>query len=298
MDEALARAESLWQSGEAARLVAAERRWKEQSKDAMEQASAHAQRAETAQSKLHAQDEALKARTVDYQRSRDECAALRDALAQKENELAQARWTLIQTRERKAATEQPPPPPPSGRSEEIWSAGTLEKLNRPIGVPRDRLFDPHNTLGEPEPEVEEAPRRSMGRDLIVVAILAVIVVAGALRFAPDSWWAAIMPASSQSSSQPLKSQAAPAAQPAATPSLPQATIVRSANLRSSPSKTADAVTTLTKGTKVSVVDHKGNWVQIRTDAADVKHKGFEGWVFNTFLSETTSPKDHPATKSP
>jgi hypothetical protein len=55
---------------------------------------------------------------------------------------------------------------------------------------------------------------------------------------------------------------------------------------------------LAKGTKVSVVDHKGNWVQIRTDAADTKHKGFEGWVFNTFLSETALPKDHPATKSP
>ena len=297
MDEALARAESLWQSGEAARLVAAERRWKEQSKDAMEQASAHAQRAETAQSKLHAQDEALKARTLDYQRSRDECAALRDALAQKENELAQARWTLIQTRERKAAAEQPPPPP-SGRSEEIWSAETLGKLNRPIGVPRDRLFDPHNTLGEPEPEIEEAPRRNMGRDLIVVAILAVVVVVGGLRFAPDSWWATIMPASNQSQSQSSKSQAAPAVQPAATPSLPQAMIVRSANLRSGPSKTADAVTTLAKGAKVSVVDHKGNWVQIRTDALDAKHKGFEGWVFNTYLSETTLPKDHPATKSP
>ncbi len=39
MDQALARAESLWQSGEAARLVAAEKRWKEQSRAAMEQAS-------------------------------------------------------------------------------------------------------------------------------------------------------------------------------------------------------------------------------------------------------------------
>jgi len=297
MDEALARAESLWQSNEAARLVAAEKRWKEQSKDAMEQASAHAQRAETAHSKLHAQDEALKARTVDYQRSRDECAALRDALAQKENELAQVRWTLIQTRERKAAGAEEPPPPPA-RSEEIWSAETLEKLNRPVGVPRGRLFDPHNTLGEPEPEVEEAPRRSMGRDLVVVAILAIAVVAGGLRFAPDSWWAAIMPASSQSPTQPSKSPAAPAVQPAATPSLLQTTIARSANLRSAPSKTADAVTTLAKGTKVSVVDRHGNWVQIRTDAPDAKHKGFEGWVFNTYLSDTTPPKAHLPTKSP
>ncbi len=138
----------------------------------------------------------------------------------------------------------------------------------------------------------------MGRDLVVVVILAVAVVAGGLRFAPDSWWAAIMPTSTQSQNEPSKSQAAPTAQPAATPSPPQATIVRSANLRSGPSKTADAVTTLPKGTKDVIVDHHGNWVQIRTDAPDAKHKGSEGWVFNTFLSETTSPKDHPATKSP
>jgi len=297
MDEALARAESLWQSNEAARLVAAEKRWREQSKDAMDQAAIHAQRAEAAQTKLHAQDEALKARTVDYQRSRDECAALRDALAQKENELAQARWTLIQTRERKAAGAESPPPPPA-RSEQIWSAETLEKLSKPIGVPRDRLFDPHNTLGEPEPEVEEAPPRRMGRDLVVVVILAIAVVAGGLRFAPESWWAAIMPASSQGENQPSKSQAVPTGQPTATPSPPQTTIARSANLRSSPSKTADAVTTLPKGAKVVVVDHRGNWVQIRSIAEDAKHKRFRGWVFNTYLSDTTSPKGHPGTKSP
>src|SRR3569832_2215788 len=297
MDEALARAESLWQSNEAARLVAAEKRWREQSKDAMDQAAIHAQRAEAAQTKLHAQDEALKARPVDYPRSRDECAALRDALAQKENELAQARWTLIQTRERKAAGAESPPPPPA-RSEQIWSAEALEKLSKPIGVPRDRLFDPHNTLGEPEPEVEEAPPRRTGRDLVVVVILAIAVVAGGLRFAPESWWAAIMPASSQGENQPSKSQAVPTGQPTATPSPPQTTIARSANLRSSPSKTADAVTTLPKGAKVVVVDHRGNWVQIRSIAEDAKHKRFRGWVFNTYLSDTTSPKGHPVTKSP
>jgi len=296
MDEALARAESLWQSNEAARLVAAEKRWKEQSKDAMEQAATHAQRAEAAQTKLHAQDEALKARTVDYQRSRDECAALRDALAQKESELVQARWTLIQTRERKAADAEPPQPPP-GSSEQIWSAETLEKLNRPIGVPRERLFDPHNTLGEPELEVEEAAPRRMGRDLAVVVILAVAVVAGGLRFAPDSWWAAITPASTQSQNQPWKSQAATAAQQAATPSLTQATIARSTNLRSGPSKTADAVTTLPKGANVVVVDRHGNWVQVRSVAPDAKHKAFMGWVFNTYLNDTASPKNDRPTKS-
>src|SRR6185312_10819756 len=96
----------------------------------------------------------------------------------------------------------------------------------PIGVPRERLFDPHNTLGEPEPEVEEAAPRRMGRDLAVVVILAVAVVAGGLRFAPDSWWGAITPASTRSQNQPSKSQAATAAQPAATPSLLQVTIAR------------------------------------------------------------------------
>jgi hypothetical protein len=297
-EEAIARAESLWQANEAARLIAAEQRWKEQSRDAMEQAAAHSQRAEAALTKLHSQEEAQRSRNLDYQRSRDECAALRDALAQREKELAEARWTLIQTRERKFGDVEPTA---AQREEPIWSAETLQKLNRPIGVPKHRLFDPDSALAESAPEIEEKPARHIGRDLFIVMILAVLVVGGAIRFAPDSWWAAIMPAATQDPLEPPKPHAAvPKTQPAEPPAPPETTVIRSANVRSGPSKTADAVGTLAKGTRVVVVEHHGNWVHVQGTAQDGKHKVLDGWVFNTFLGDTTgtASKDPSPPKSP
>jgi hypothetical protein len=146
--------------------------------------------------------------------------------------------------------------------------------------------------------VEEAPPRRVGRDLVVVMILAVIVVAGGIRFAPDSWWAAIMPASTQGQSAPAKPQAAPVAQSAAVAAPAETVVIRSANLRSGPSKTADAVATLPKGAKVVVIERHGNWVHVRSDAADARHKSLEGWVFNTYLDDTSSAREPAATKSP
>jgi hypothetical protein len=297
-EEAVARAESIWQANEAARLIAAEQRWKEQSRDAMEQAAAHAQRAEAAMTKLHSQEEVHRNRNVDHQRMRDECVALRDALAQREKELAEARWTLIQTRERKFGDAEPVP---AQREEPIWSAETLEKLNKPIGVPKHRLFEPESALYEPPAEVAEKPARHIGRDLFIVMILAVLAVAGAVRYAPASWWAAVLPASTQDQPEaPKPRAAAPAPQPAEAAAPPATAVIRSANLRSGPAKTADAVGTLAKGTKVVVIDHHGNWVHVRSMEEDSNHKALEGWVFNTFLGEpgAAAAKDTSPARSP
>jgi hypothetical protein len=298
-DEALARAESLWQANESGRLLAAEQRWKEQSRDAMEQAAVHAQRAEAALTKLHAQDEAYRTRNVDFQRIRDECVALRDALAQREKELAEARWTLIQTRERKFGEVEPAP---AQRQEQIWSAETLQKLNKPIGVPKHRLFDPDGALVERTPEVEEKASRHVGRDLVVVMILAVLVVAGGIRFAPESWWAAIMPASTQDQMEPAKPHAAPAAQTVEeAPALPEMVVIRSGNLRSGPAKTADTLATLPKGTKVVMVERHGNWVHVQRASQDARHRALNGWMFSTFLSDmagTATREQAPAQHAP
>jgi hypothetical protein len=302
-EEALVRAESHWQANESARLLAAEQRWKEQSRDAMEQAAAHAQRAEAALTKLHAQDEAYRSRNVDYQRIRDECVALRDALTQREKELAEARWTLIQTRERKFGDVEPGP---AQREEQIWSAETLQKLNKPIGVPKHRLFNPDSALAEPTPEVEERPSRHIGRDLAVVMILAVIIVVVGIRFAPESWWAVIMPAPTQDTVEPAKPHTtAPAPQPAEAAPPPEVIVIRSGNLRSGPAKTADAVATLNKGTKVTVIDHHGNWVHVQAAAQDARHKALDGWMFSTFLSDAAgtatrekAPAEHASAQHP
>jgi hypothetical protein len=78
-------------------------------------------------------------------------------------------------------------------------------------------------------------------------------------------------------------------------------VIRSGNLRSGPAKTADAVATLNKGTRVTVVDHHGNWVHVRAAAQDASHKALDGWMFSTFLSDaagTATREMAPAKHTP
>jgi SH3-like domain-containing protein len=96
----------------------------------------------------------------------------------------------------------------------------------------------------------------------------------------------IAPPPAQEQIEPPKPHAAPATQPAETAApLPETVVIRAGNLRSGPSKAAGAVATLAKGTKVTVVERRGNWVHVQAAAQDGGQKALEGWMFNTFLSD-------------
>src|SRR6185312_3299000 len=52
------------------------------------------------------------------------------------------------------------------------------------------------------------------------------------------------------------------------------TVVKSANVRSGPSKTADIVATLPKSTDLASLERHGNWVRVKLHGA----KASDGWI--------------------
>jgi SH3-like domain-containing protein len=86
---------------------------------------------------------------------------------------------------------------------------------------------------------------------------------------------------------PTKAPAARVHRPAAPSIRPTDVIVRSANVRSGPSKTESLVTTLASDVPVMTVERSGSWAHIQFLAAD--GKPHDGWVFNTFLKAAPVP---------
>ncbi len=122
--------------------------------------------------------------------------------------------------------------------------------------------------------------RHLVRDIVLVAALAASAIVFWPRlesYIPPGW----LPNRDESSSDATVQTRAPA--PVAAPAPPQhmATILRSANVRSDPSKTATVISTLQRGTQVATVDTLSNWTLIRIDAKDGKPQ--QGWVYSSFL---------------
>jgi uncharacterized protein YgiM (DUF1202 family) len=69
-----------------------------------------------------------------------------------------------------------------------------------------------------------------------------------------------------------------------------ATVLRAANVRSTPSKTADIIATLARDSDVPVLEHHGNWVRVKITAA---HKDQEGWVYTTYLKPKIAAASMP-----
>jgi len=64
-----------------------------------------------------------------------------------------------------------------------------------------------------------------------------------------------------------------------------AVVARDVNLRSGPSATAKVVSTLPRGTKLTTLEHKGNWTSVEVESDKPNAKSVQGWVFDSFLKE-------------
>ncbi len=266
-EAAFADARNIWSVEEAARLEAAEEKWREQSESALAEAAARHKQAEAELAAVQTQSDTPQnvRDTVEILRLRDEVEQLKSTVAIRDVELAQAHATAEQFRARL-----------SSEHEEI-----LPTRNR--GGGRSMAEDGGG-------DGEEAANRPIWRDVALVAAVAafgILLYPHIVSMIPDDWW----PASSYSDDNdtaPVVHRPAPA--PAADQ--PTDVIVHAANVRSGPSKTATVVATLDRDVKVRTVERRGNWAHIKfSDGGAKKH---EGWVYNSFLKAAPPSISKPA----
>ena len=261
-----AQALSEWKKGEAARILAAESQNQEQSDVALARMAQRLKQAEQELKESRAQAEALRQRgdADDVRKLRREFGHLQAMLAERDTEIAQLRLDSEHARER-------------------WTAEARNSLQKAE----------HNWKAEAEEGERQQARaftiRRTARDVVLAASLSVVAVMAYLHFDLASvvnlwpplanWVDVAPPAPVAKASQPAQPVRAAAAQP-------MATVLRTANVRSAPSKTAGIVATLARDTDVPALEHRGNWVRVKIAAG---HKDQEGWVYTTYLKPKTAP---------
>ncbi len=117
------------------------------------------------------------------------------------------------------------------------------------------------------------------RDVALVGAFSALAVMFYLYGSPMDWIAPTAPPAAVAATTP-----APAA--AAAPAH-MVTILKSANVRSGPSKTADIVATLPKAAALASLERHGNWVRVKLRGA----KASDGWVYASYLAD--APPAHP-----
>lgn len=343
--------ERQWKEQSAKELAAAERQWKEQSAKELAAALAHCERTETALKEARGQAEravmsAGQHASEEVRRLREECAALRAAVSDREGEMAQLRTSGSQEREswrlemeaaiskaqtawkteeaqRMAAAEaqwleKTKKALATARAEVERDHGNERELARlraelavmhaklmsreSEGVQRPPVIEPMYSEPPAGPRIvlrtdrgweEEKPVENKTRPwryYIRDAALVAFVAACAFLLYPifgsgslDDLRTKISMMVTDTEEPPAPPPAAPAKPaPAPVAVLPQAEIVRGANVRSEPSTSGSVVTTLPRGTKAQVVKTEGNWTLIK--AGDT-----QGWVYSTFVGVDGKP---------
>jgi Bacterial SH3 domain len=251
-DTALAKAQAGWKAEEAARAAAAEAQWRKQSANALAEATARYKEAETALAQIRVRNGGLgKGDNESVGQLQREIAILQSALAERDGAVLHNR------------------PSPELR----------ETSPSRIAIRENHDWE----SGEPQEKSTPSPRRLI-RDIVIVAALAASAIVLWPRiesYIPPGW----LPNSDDGSSTVDTHARAPA--PVATPVPPQktATLIRSANIHSDPTKTAAVVSTLQRGAQVAVIDTRNNWTLVRIDAKGGKQQ--QGWVYNSFLKDVT-----------
>ncbi len=247
-DTALAKAQAGWKAEEAARIAATEAHLRKQSASALAEATQRYKEAETALAQIRVKrDGHGKAESETVARLRGEIAILESALADRDGALLRSR------------------PAPEPR----------EALSPRIAIRENYDWESE----EPRKEKSQAPRRLV-RDVVVVAALAASAIIFWPRlesYIPPGW----LPNTAESSvtAEAHVSRPAPAAAP--VPQQHMAIVVRAANVRADPAKTATIVSTLQHGMQVAMIGARANWTLVRIDAKGGKPQ--QGWVYSSFL---------------
>jgi len=265
-------AQRAWKADEAARVSAAKAEWQQGASRALAEATARYQAAETALARQRAKsEEDLRRGTQEVQDNehlRHEILLLQAALDKCEKELAILRAAPI--------------------SPDVYTPIPLRPLDS--FQPRQQQSAPANA---DDSEEEERGFRLPGlvRD---AAVIAALVAVGMISFPyieaylPDEWQYDIAQVTGQVAAlAPTQQQAAapavakPARRPLPPPPLPTGEVTHAVNLRSDASTSGDVRETLSRGTFVTVLENRGDWVRVRAVSSD--GKADEGWIASTHL---------------
>jgi hypothetical protein len=264
----LVEAKNAWSAEEKSRIDAIEQSWREQAEAQAERVS----RAEKDQPAPEAQAAAADQPrdSVELLKLRDQLERLKSKMAIREVELAQARATADQARAR--LTGEPIDLLPRQHSDRVL-----------ISTGRNRTIN-----------TQKAAKRMPYRDIGIVAAVAVVVFLlypHITSLLPYEWTD-----SSYSEDTEPPPKPATAAKPAVViRSEPTDVIVRSANVRSTPSKTATLISTLAADVQVRTIERNGNWTHIEFTSSDAKKQ--DGWVYNTNLKSLSDAAPAPATET-
>ena len=257
---AMEQARDQWNAEEAGRLAAVEAKWREEfaasrAKPAAEQ-DAEPQIQQTPQAEVPALRD-----SVEVLRLRDDIERLKSKMAIREVELAQARATAEQARARLTGE------PLDLLQHRQHSDRVLISTGRNRSLPR------------------QTKKQMPWRDIGIVGAIAVaifIFYPHIMALLPYDWF----PDSSYSDDVEPTPAKPVAAKPAVQPLVqPTDIVVKSANVRSAPAKSASLVTTLGANVAVHTLERRGNWVHIEFGAGAMKQ---DGWVYATFLQQLQS----------
>ena len=254
-DAALAAALNDQKQSEAARLALAEEQSQMQSQAALAKAAKRVQQLEADLQQSRAQADALMRRgdSDDIRQLRREFGHLQAQLAERDQQIAQLRLDGEHARER-------------------WSAEARMSLQKAEQDWRNEA------QGAEARALRAQTTRRYIRDAILAASLSAIAVLFYLSMGGTGVWSLFPGLGSADAPQAAAEAPADAGALAATQGMPVLEVLKAANLRAAPSRTAAVIATLPRDSRVASLAHQGNWVRVKSDHA---HK--EGWVYATFL---------------
>jgi hypothetical protein len=240
-----------WKRDEAQRLQSAEAEVQGQAQIQLSRSAKRIKELEAERDQLRAHADALQKRgdSEDIKQLRREFGHLQALLAERELEVAQLKLDGEHARER-------------------WTAEARITLQR-----AEHEWKADADAAEREGRKATGTRRTV-RDVVLVGSLSALAVMVYLYGWPTDW---VMPAPRPAVVTAAMSKPASPAQPAAH----MVTILKSANVRSAPSKTAGIVTTLPRSTELASLERHGNWVRVKLSRA----KASDGWVYATYLAD-------------
>jgi hypothetical protein len=260
LEVALAKAKA-WKDEEAQRLAAAEAQWKAQSAKELADAQARYQAAEGTLVQLR----------LEADRARIEGIGGSSKTPSR---------SMFGTKSAARAPE-PLPAPPATR-ERVAQATRATQAMQAAQEPRI-VLQPGGLSREPEPYVPRGPRRrAVGRDFIVVSVLAIVMIVAYPRIEP------FIPEPLRSNLAAVITRFFPTSTIAAQGS---AVVARDVNLRDGPSTSAEIVATLPRGLGVAVLERRDEWTRVEIAADGSNPQPRRGWVFSSFLENGPADDD-------
>lgn len=289
-----------WQAELADRIAKSEARAQERFAQALAEATARGERAETALAEARAQPKAVRdpGDEAALARLRDELAAMRRTLATRETELAAARSAAEDARQNAAAEAQ-------AALQQADEARKVEAAQPPAAEPAlapKVVAIPNNARGKFTVAMNRQRQAQLMRYAIrggaLAACLAGVVLLyprveamivddwapkiAALPDAIEPMFRNVFGPSKSSLPEPPPVMERPAVQTVERRTIISVSV---ASVRAGPSPAAAVITKLPRDREVSPVDRRGSWVLIRFDAEDGNRQ--EGWVSSTLLKDMT-----------